>query len=129
MECSRRTQPLRCVVTIFIENKLGIRNGPDSLADFKKRNILIFLPSIKKNFLNNKYPCSSVQIWRNKYFFLFYQAKINSLNILSLLCRIEEINIFIIPPSRKNPWIYILRIEETNVFIILPSIKKPFKTF
>ena len=35
----------------------------------------------------------------------FYQAK-NSLNILGLLCRFEEINIFIILPSKETPWIY-----------------------
>ena len=51
----------------------------------------------------------------------------NTLNILGLLCRIEEINIFIILPSIKNS-LKILgllcRFEEINIFIILPSKRK-----
>ena len=88
----------------------------------REKNIFIFLPSIKS--LNNKYPWSSLQIWRND-FFLFYQAKKNSLSILGLLCRIEEINIniYIILPSIKkslNKLGLLYRFEEIN---ILPSIK------
>ena len=63
------------------------------------------------------------QIWRKKSL-LFFQAK-NSLNILDLLCRIEEILIFIILPSITKNFLNILgllcRFEEITIFIILPS--------
>ena len=68
------------------------------------------------------------QIWRKK-IFIFYQAKKNSFNILSLLCRIEAIIIFIILPSKNTPWIYwVFFAELKNKYFyyvhILPSIKK-----
>ena len=90
------------------------------LCRIEEINIFIILPSIKnsgsgsslqiwRNILFyytkqknlHKYPGPSLQNWRNKYFY-FSTIQKTSLNILGLLCRIEEINIFIILPSIKK---------------------------
>ena len=65
-----------------------------------RKNIFIFLPSIK-NYLNDKYPWSSLQNWKNKYFFILPSKK-TSLNILDLLCRIEEMSIFITYSTKQK---------------------------
>ena len=92
-------QPRQLPWWIF-ETMINYKKWPKELGRFEEKN-LYFFPSIKKNSLDNKYPWSSLQIWRNKY--LFYSTKQKtSLNILGLLCRIEEIDIFIILPSIKN---------------------------
>ena len=66
---------------------------------------------------------SAWQIWKKKNIFIILPSIKNSLNMLGLLCRFEEI---FIPPRKKNS-LNILgllcRIEEINTFIILPSIK------
>ena len=95
----------------------------------------IILPS--KNIL--EYTGSSLHIWRNKYFFLFYQAKKtpkytgsslqncqkdfiilpsikNSLNILGLLCRIEK---------KKKIWERSLEETYLNILGLLSRIKDP----
>ena len=94
-----------------------MRTGPNSLADLKKKISLFFYQA-----LNNKYPWSSLhifhftkhkkflkftgsslQVWRN-IFFLFYQAKKKSLNILGLLWR-RNIYIYLYI-KQKTPWTY-----------------------
>ena len=57
-----------------------------------------------KNIL--KYTRSSLQNWRNNYFRYSTKHKKASINILGLLCRFEEINIFMILLSIKSPLIY-----------------------
>ena len=90
------------------------------MADFKKKISLFFYQA--KELL--KYTCVFFAELKK---LLYYSTKQTiSLNILGLLCKIEEINIFIILPSIKNS-LNILgllcRFEEINIFIILPSKK------
>ena len=93
----------------------------------QKALFFIFLPSIKHS-LNNKYPWSSLQIWRNKYLFILPSKK-TSLNILGLLRGIEEMNIFFILPSIKNFLIILVilcRFEEINISITYSTKQKKF---
>ena len=65
-----------------------------------------------------KYTGSSLQNCKNKYFYYSTKQK-NSLNILGLLCRFEEINIFIILPSKKNPevyWIFFAELKKKSFY-------------
>ena len=67
------------------------------MADLKKK-IFIFLPSKK-----TPYTVSFLQNWKNKY----YSTKQKIfLNILGLICRIEEMNIVIILPTPPKKWLY-----------------------
>ena len=115
---------------------------------FEEINIFLILPSIEKLF---KYTGSSLQIWRNKYFYYSTKQKNNFLNILGLLSRIEK-NIYLYHYTKdkkllkyietslqilENKYFFVLpskkisltilgllcRIEEINIFIILPSKK------
>ena len=82
----------------------------------------MFLPS--KKLL--KYTASFLQNWKNRY----YSTKQKIiLNLLGLLCRIEEINIFIILPSKKKslniPGV-LCRFEETIIFFHSTKHEKSF---
>ena len=76
-----------------------------------------------KNLLN--YTGSTLQNWRNRYF--YYSTK--HLNILGLLCKFEEINIFIILQRKKNS-LYILGLLQNwrnKYFYYSTKHKKLFK--
>ena len=63
-----------------------------------RKKIFIFLPSKK-----TPYTVSFLQNWKNKY----YSTKQKIfLNILGLICRIEEMNIVIILPTPPKKWLY-----------------------
>ena len=123
-------QPRQLPWLIF-ETTINYKKWPKQLGRFEDKRHLYFSTKHKKDSLNNKYPWSSMQIWRNRYFFHSTKQKKLLKNICSSLHNWRNKYFYYSTKQKKKLFKYtefsLQNWKEMNIFIILQSKKTLLK--